>query len=120
VPSLGALLCPDATIAEATNGAEALSAITNHPNLIITDHQMPIMGSMELMSAGRGYAILVLSSDTGITEPSSPPAQPPFCPSRFIFRRSASSCARGCPRTRKRKLWTREDLAATRSPCGRQ
>jgi two-component system chemotaxis response regulator CheY len=65
------LLYPDATIAEAAHGAEALSAVTHHPpDLIITDYQMPIMSGLELVrtlrAQGITMSILVLSSDTSM------------------------------------------------------
>jgi len=66
-------LCPDATIVEAAHGGEALSAIAeHHPDLLITDYQMPIMGGHELVrtlrAQGATMPILVLSSDTSIAE----------------------------------------------------
>ena len=62
-------LCPDVTIVEATNGTEALIAITHHPpDLIITDYQMPVMNGLELgrtlRAQGVTMPILLLSSDT--------------------------------------------------------
>jgi two-component system chemotaxis response regulator CheY len=64
-------LYPDATLAEASNGAEALSAITEHrPDLIITDYQMPIMSGLELVrtlrAQGSTMPMVVLSSDTSM------------------------------------------------------
>ena len=66
-------LCPDATIVEAAHGAEALNAVTEHHlYLLITDYHMPIMGGLELVrtlrTQGRTLPILVLSSDTNISE----------------------------------------------------
>jgi CheY-like chemotaxis protein len=65
--------CPDATIGEVSDGAEALRAVARHPpDLIITDYQMPIMTGLELVRAlraqGAAMPIVVLSSDTSITE----------------------------------------------------
>jgi len=68
-----AQLCPDVTIVEASNGAEALIAITHHPpDLIIADYQMPTMSGLELIrtlrAQGATMPIVVLSSDTSIAE----------------------------------------------------
>ncbi len=62
---------PNATVAEASNGAEALLAFgQQQPDLIITDYQMPIMSGLELVDTlrrqGATMPILVLSSDTSI------------------------------------------------------
>jgi len=63
-----ARLCPNATIAQASNGAEALSAVRQQrPDLISTDYQMPIMGGLELVRTLRAQStslpLLALSSD---------------------------------------------------------
>ena len=68
-----AQLCPIAAIAEAAHGAEALSLAAQHNfDLIITDHQMPIMSGLELVrtvrAQGMRMPIIVLSSDTSIAE----------------------------------------------------
>jgi CheY-like chemotaxis protein len=68
-----AQICPTATIAEAAHGAEALSLMAQHNvDLIITDHQMPVMGGLELVhtlrAQGRRMPIVVLSSDSSIAE----------------------------------------------------
>ncbi len=68
-----AQLCPTATIAEAAHGAEALSLVAQHNlDLIITDHQMPIMSGLQLVRSlraqGMRMPIVVLSSDTSIAE----------------------------------------------------
>ena len=62
-----------ATIVEASNGAEALMAMSQHrPDLLITDVQMPIMGGLELLRTlreqGEKAAILVVSSDPTVAE----------------------------------------------------
>ena len=66
-----AQLYPAAAIAEAVDGAEALSAITQHrPDLIMTDYQMPGMNGLELVrtlrAQGAAMPILALSSETSI------------------------------------------------------
>src|SRR5437867_3205031 len=66
-------LYPDATLAEAAHGAEALSAITQQrPALILTDYQMPLMSGLELVrtlrAQGMTLPILALSSDPSIAE----------------------------------------------------
>jgi CheY-like chemotaxis protein len=68
---LVARLYPDATLAEAAHGAEALSAVTQQrPALILTDYQMPLMSGLELVRTRRAQGttmpILVLSSDTSM------------------------------------------------------
>jgi CheY-like chemotaxis protein len=68
-----AQLCPTATIAEAAQGAEALSLVAQHNvDLIITDHQMPVMSGLELVGTlraeGMRMPIVVLSSDASIAE----------------------------------------------------
>ena len=64
-------LDPDATLAEAAHGAEALSAVTQQrPALILTDYQMPIMSGLELVrtlrAQGSTMPMVVLSSDTSM------------------------------------------------------
>ena len=64
-------LYPEATIVEASNGVEALLAVSQQqPDLIITDYQMPVMSGLELVDTlrrqGATMPILVLSSDTSI------------------------------------------------------
>jgi CheY-like chemotaxis protein len=66
-------VCPDATIVEASDGAEALSAVAGQtPDLIITDYQMPMLTGLELVrtlrAQGAAMPIVVVSSDTSITE----------------------------------------------------
>jgi len=63
-----AQLYPNATIAQASDGAEALSAVRQQrPDLIITDYEMPIMGGLELVctlrALGTTMPILARSSD---------------------------------------------------------
>ena len=63
----------DATIAEAAHGAEALSAVLQqYPDLIITDHQMPVMNGLALVrtlrAQGATMPILVLSSEPSVAE----------------------------------------------------
>jgi two-component system chemotaxis response regulator CheY len=51
-------LYPHATLASASNGAEALSALTQQrPNLIITDYQMPILSGLELLRTLRAHGM---------------------------------------------------------------
>ena len=62
-----------ATIVEASNGAEALMAMSQHrPDLLITDVQMPIMGGLELVrtlrAQGMQMPIVVASSELDIAE----------------------------------------------------
>jgi two-component system, NtrC family, response regulator GlrR len=64
----------DATIAEATTGAEALSAVAvQRPDLIISDCHMPVMDGLELVRTLRGHGatmpILMLSSEPSIAKP---------------------------------------------------
>jgi CheY-like chemotaxis protein len=73
VAHLVAQICPTAMIAEAAHGAEALSLVAQHDvDLIITDHQMPIMSGLQLVrtlrAQGMRMPIIVLSSDTSIAE----------------------------------------------------
>jgi two-component system chemotaxis response regulator CheY len=68
-----AQLSPDAMIVAAANGAEALSAVeAQHPDLIITDYQMPVMGGLEfvrtLRAQGLAMPIVALSSDASIAD----------------------------------------------------
>jgi CheY-like chemotaxis protein len=65
--------CPGVTLAEASNGAEALSAVAQQcPDLIITDVQMPIMNGLELVrtlrAQGMQMPILATSSEPVIAE----------------------------------------------------
>jgi CheY-like chemotaxis protein len=64
-------LYPSATIAEAADGAEALRAVEEqHPDLIITDFQMPRMTGLELVrtlrAQGAIMAILAISSASSV------------------------------------------------------
>jgi len=64
-------LYPHATLASASNGAEALSTVSQQrPTLILTDYQMPIMSGLELVRTLRGQGMtmpmVVLSSDTSM------------------------------------------------------
>ena len=66
-----AQLYPAATIAEAADGAEALSAITpRRPDLVITDYQMPMLDGLALTRTLRAHGermpILALSSDASV------------------------------------------------------
>ena len=59
--------CPHATIAEASDGAEALRAVgQQRPDLVITDVQMPVMGGAELIRALRaqGMAMPILAASS--------------------------------------------------------
>jgi CheY-like chemotaxis protein len=81
----------DATLAEVANGAEALSAVSQHPpNLIITDYQMPIMGGLELVrtlrAQGATMPILVLSSDPSMAEAILAAGATAFLPKPFRVR----------------------------------
>jgi CheY-like chemotaxis protein len=63
-------------VSTATNGREALVAITlRPPDLIITDIEMPVMGGLELCEAlaGRGERapIVLMSGNAGALAPSS-------------------------------------------------
>ena len=60
-------LCPQATIVEASNGAEALNvAAQQRLALIITDSQMPIMNGLDLVRTlqSQTLPILLVSSDS--------------------------------------------------------
>ena len=86
-----AQLCPHATIVEAAHGAEALrAAIEHHPDLLITDYHMPIMGGLELVrtlrAQGAVMPILVLSSDTSISEAILASGATAFLPKPFRIR----------------------------------
>jgi CheY-like chemotaxis protein len=64
---------PDITIAEASDGAEALRAVGQQcPDLVITDVQMPIMSGLELVrtlrAQGMAIPILAVSSEPVIAE----------------------------------------------------
>jgi CheY-like chemotaxis protein len=88
---LVAQLCPDATITEAAHGAEALSvAAQQHPDLIITDYHMPIMGGLELVrtlrAQGTTMPILVLSSDISVAEAILAAGATAFLPKPFRVR----------------------------------
>jgi len=66
-------LCPDATIAEAADGAAALCAVAIRlPDLIITDYQMPIPDGLAvvrtLRAQGATLPIMVTSSDPRVSE----------------------------------------------------
>jgi CheY-like chemotaxis protein len=65
--------CSGVTIAEASDGTEALNAVAQQcPDLIITDVQMPIMGGLELIrtlrAQGMQMPILAASSEPDIAE----------------------------------------------------
>lgn len=68
-----AQLYPEATIVEASNGAEALSALARQrPDLIISDYRMPMIDGLELVrtlrAKGASMPILALFSDASIAE----------------------------------------------------
>ena len=93
-----AQLCPHATIVEAAHGAEVLSAIIeHHPDLLITDYQMPVMGGLELVrtlgAQGATMPTLVLSSDTSIAEGIFAAGATAFCLSHFASVRSGNCSA---------------------------
>ena len=65
--------CPFVTIAEASNGAEALRAVAQHsPDLIITDYHMPEMNGLDLVrtlrTQGMQMPIVAISSELDIAE----------------------------------------------------
>jgi two-component system capsular synthesis sensor histidine kinase RcsC len=64
-------LYPSATTAEAADGAEALRAVEEqHPDLIVTDYQMPRMTGLELVRTLRAQGaimpILAISSASSV------------------------------------------------------
>jgi CheY-like chemotaxis protein len=81
----------DASVAEASNGAEALSAVeAQRPDLIITDYHMPVLGGLELVrtlwAQGMTMPILVLSSDPSIAEAIRAAGATAFLPKPFRVR----------------------------------
>jgi CheY-like chemotaxis protein len=65
--------CPGATIVEAANGAEALTAYhQQQPDVIISDYQMPITNGLSLVRTLREHGatvpILILSFELSIAE----------------------------------------------------
>lgn len=65
--------CPFVTIAEASDGAEALGAVEQQPpDLVITDVQMPILGGLELIrtlrAQGMTMPIVAASSEPDSAE----------------------------------------------------
>ncbi len=65
--------CSDVTIAEASDGIEALSAVAQQcPDLVITDVEMPIMGGLELIrtlrAQGMQMPILAASSEPDLAK----------------------------------------------------
>src|SRR5262245_49767616 len=86
-----AQLYPHATIAETSNGAEALSAFAQQrPDLIITDYQMPMMSGLELVRSlraqGASLPILMLSSESSIAEAILAAGATAFLPKPFRVR----------------------------------
>jgi CheY-like chemotaxis protein len=102
------------------HGAAALSLVAQHNlDLIITDHQMPIMSGLQLVrtlrAQGLRMPIVALSSDTSTAEAIVAAGATAFLPKPFfISRRSRSSGVRSCRSVRALAPVANEHSAAAR------